>query len=97
LASLSEYQLRKDLYNLWVVSDDGSKVYFNNQLLLDNDGLHSAQYPVVKLLPLNPGYFPVLIQYFKRIGDESLTIGTVENGKKPKAVPIPKEMLFYKE
>ena len=88
---------KKDLYNLWVVSDDGSKVYFNNQLLLDNDGLHSADNPVVKLVPLNPGYYPIIIQFFERTGDESLTIGTVENGKKPKAVPITKEMLFYKE
>ncbi len=88
---------KKDLYNLWVVSDDGSKVYFNNKLLLDNDGLHSADNPVVKLVPLNPGYYPIIIQFFERTGDESLTIGTVENGKKPKAVPITKQMLFYKE
>ncbi len=88
---------KKDLYNLWIVSDDGSKLYFNNEVLLNNDGLHSAQSPVVKLVPLNPGYYPIRIQYFERTGDESVTLGTVENGKKPKAVPITKDMLFYKE
>jgi predicted alpha/beta superfamily hydrolase len=88
---------KKDLYDLWIVSDDGSKLFLNNELLLDNNGLHAAQNPVVKLVPLNPGYYPIRIQYFERTGDESVTIGTVENGKKPKAVPITKEMLFYKE
>jgi predicted alpha/beta superfamily hydrolase len=88
---------KKDLYDLWIVSDDGSKLYFNNELLLENDGLHSADKPVVKLVPLNPGYYPILIQFFERAGDQSVTIGTVSFKKKPKATPLPKEMFFYKE
>jgi hypothetical protein len=88
---------KKDLYDLWVVSDDGSRVYLNNQLLLNNDGLHSADRPVVKLIPLNPGFYPIVIQYFEKSGGESLTIGTVENDKKPQPIPLPKLMLFYKE
>ncbi|MCX6255258.1 MAG: alpha/beta hydrolase-fold protein [Bacteroidia bacterium] len=88
---------KKDLYNLWVVSDDGSKVYFNNQLLLDNDGLHAAERPIVKLVPLNPGYYPIMIRYFERTGNEVVTIGSVAGKKKPVPVPFPKEMLFYKE
>jgi Predicted hydrolase of the alpha/beta superfamily len=88
---------KKDLYDLWIVSDDGSKVYFNNQLLFDNDGLHSADNPVVKLVPLNPGYYPIRIDYFQRTGSESVTLGSVNGKKKIQALPIPKEMLFYKE
>jgi len=52
------------LYDLWIVSDDGSKVYLNNTLLFDNDGLHAADNPVVKLVPLNPGYYPIRIGLF---------------------------------
>ena len=88
---------KKDMYNLWIVSDDGSKVYFNGQLLFDNDGLHSADNPVVKLVPLNPGYYPVRIDYFERTGSEAITLGSVTGKKKLQALPIPKEMLFYKE
>jgi hypothetical protein len=88
---------KKDMYDLWIVSDDGSKVYFNNQLFLDNDGLHSADNPVVKLVPLNPGYYPIKINYFERTGDQSVTLGYVTGAKKIQAVPIPKEWLFYKE
>jgi predicted alpha/beta superfamily hydrolase len=88
---------KRDLYYLWIVSDDGSKTYLNNQLLFDNDGLHSADNPVVKLVPLNPGYYPLRIDFFERTGDQSVTLGWVTGKKKIQALPIPKEMLFYKE
>jgi predicted alpha/beta superfamily hydrolase len=88
---------KRDLYYLWVTSDDGSKVYLNDELLFDNDGLHSADNPVVKLVPLNPGYYPIRIDYFERTGGESITLGTAIVGKKTQALPLPKEMLFYKE
>jgi predicted alpha/beta superfamily hydrolase len=88
---------KKDLYDLWIVSDDGSKMYFNNQLFLDNDGLHAADNPVVKLVPLNPGYYPIRIDYFEKTGDQSITLGYVTGTKKIQALPIPKEWLFYKE
>jgi len=87
----------KDLYDLWVVSDDGAKVYLNNELLFNNDGLHSADNPIVKLVPLMPGYYPIRIDYFERTGGEAITIGWVTGKKTLNAVPIPKEMLFYKE
>lgn len=85
---------KKDLYYLWVSSDDGSKVYLNNELLLDNDGLHSADLPVVKLVPLDAGYFPLEIRFFERTGDQSVILGTVNDLLKP--LPIPEEMFFYK-
>jgi predicted alpha/beta superfamily hydrolase len=87
----------KDLYYLWITSDDGAKAYLNNQLLFDNDGLHSADNPVVKVIPLNPGYYPIRIDYFERTGNESITLGTVTGRKSLQPIPIPKEMLFYKE
>ena len=91
------YITKKDLYDLWITSDDGSRVYFNNILLFDNDGLHSADNPVVKLVPLDPGYYPIRIDFFERTGSEAVTLGYVTGKKKLQAVPIPNEMLFYKE
>jgi predicted alpha/beta superfamily hydrolase len=88
---------KKDLYDLWVTSDDGSKVYLNNVLLLDNNGLHSADMPVVSLLPLNPGYYPIRIDYFEKNGGEGISIGYLNNEKNIQPVPIGKEMLYYKE
>ena len=86
---------KQGMYYIWVTSDDGSKVYFNSQLLLNNDGLHDAGRPVVKLVPLLPGYYPVAIDYFEKTGDQSVTLGTVTDKMAP--APFPKEMFFYKE
>jgi hypothetical protein len=66
-------------------------------LLFDNDGLHSADIPVVKVVPLNPGYYPIKIDFFEKTGGEAITLGYVTFKKKLTALPIPKEMLFYKE
>jgi predicted alpha/beta superfamily hydrolase len=87
---------KKDLYYLWITSDDGSRVYFNNQLFLTNDGLHSADNPAVKMLPLNPGYYPVKIQYFERTGGESVTMGYVTGTKRIQPVAFTKEVWFNK-
>jgi len=84
----------KALYNLWIVSDDGSKLYFNHKMVLNNDGLHSADKPVVSLLPLNPGYYPIQIDFFERTGDERITVGTVVGAGNP--MPLTSGMLFYK-
>jgi predicted alpha/beta superfamily hydrolase len=88
---------KRNLYYLWVTSDDGSKVYLNDELLFDNDGIHSSDNPIVKLVPLNPGYYPLRIDYFERTGDEAIILGTANVGKKTEALPLPKEVLFYKE
>jgi predicted alpha/beta superfamily hydrolase len=88
---------KKDLYDLWITSDDGAKVYLNNVLQLDNDGLHSADMPVVSMLPLNPGYYPFRIDYFEKNGGEGITLGYLKIGEKIEPVTFGKEMLFYKE
>jgi hypothetical protein len=87
--------VKKDIYDLWILSDDGSELYLNNQLLLDNDGLHSAEMPKVTAVPLKPGYYPIVIRYFDKNGGESLSVGTVKGKKIPSPQPLRKEMLFY--
>jgi hypothetical protein len=63
-------------------------------LLLNNDGLHGTERPVVSLLPLNPGFYPLSIEYFEKTGDTGLTLGYLVGNKNP--VPFPKGVLFYK-
>jgi len=87
--------VKQGVYFIWLTSDDGSKVYLNSQLLLSNDGLHDAGRPVVKLVPLMPGYYPITIDYFEKAGDQSVTIGTVDDKIQP--VPFTKESFFHKE
>ncbi|MFN8240279.1 MAG: alpha/beta hydrolase-fold protein [Bacteroidales bacterium] len=86
---------KQGIYYFWVTSDDGSKVYINSKLILDNDGLHDAGRPVVTMLPLSPGYYPLVIDYFEKTGDNSVTLGTVDDKMQP--VPIAKERYFMVE
>jgi predicted alpha/beta superfamily hydrolase len=88
---------KKDLYDIWITSDDGSQVYLNNQLLIDNNGVHSSDKPVVNLVPLEPGYFPFKIVYFEKTGSEEISFGSLVLDKKVNPTPIPAEMLFHKE
>jgi predicted alpha/beta superfamily hydrolase len=85
----------KDLYDLWIVSDDGSRVYLNNKLLLNNDGLHSADLPAVNLLPLNPGYYPIRIDYFEKNGDQSVSLGGLRLSKGMDTTPFGDGVFFY--
>jgi hypothetical protein len=87
----------KAMYNLWVMSDDGAEVYLNNQLILDNDGLHSGELPKVAVIPLSPGYYPVTINYFEKNGNESISAGIIKDMENPAPIPFAKEMLFHKE
>jgi predicted alpha/beta superfamily hydrolase len=82
-------------YIVYSVSDDGSKVFLNNKLIIHNDGLHSAQFPVAYMVPLKQGYFPVKIQFFEKGGDEVITVGYQTGKGKP--VSITKDMLFHRK
>ncbi len=86
----------KALHNLWIKSDNGSKVFFNNKLLLNDNGhQHIPELPVVNLVPLKPGYYPIEVQYFQKTGNKEIVLGYIIGNQKP--VPIPKEMLFFKD
>lgn len=52
------------LYRITLTSDDGSKLYLHDQLLLDNDFNHPSQ-SVSKLTRLTKGFHPIRIDYFQ--------------------------------
>jgi hypothetical protein len=89
--------IKKDIYIFYILSDDGSRVYLNNELLLDNNGIHSAAKPVVKLVPLEPGYYPLRISYMDNKGQESISFGSVTGSKRPEIRPVAKDMLFHQD
>ena len=57
--------------------------------------MHVPDYPVVNLVPLNPGYYPMKIQYYQKSGYEEIVFGYILGNQKP--MPIPKEILFSKD
>lgn len=66
------------LFHIW--SDDGSKVYIEDQMILDNDGLHGAEYKEAALT-LNKGYYAFRIEYFQGSGGRFLSFNWKKPGK----------------
>jgi predicted alpha/beta superfamily hydrolase len=87
-------EIKEDGYYVFALnSDDGSKFYLNNQLLMNNDGLHSTGDPKSYIAPLRKGFYPMREEYFQKDGGRSLELQWVTpgsiNSKQPKPLSIP--------
>ena len=60
-----------DVYLFSLISDDGSNLMINNQLVIDNDGLHSAQERRGDIA-LAAGLHSITINYFNKLGGKEL-------------------------
>ncbi len=76
-------------FHLW--SDDGSRLYINNQLVIDNDGLHGKAEKVGDLA-LGKGKHRLGVTFFQAPGDAVLELW-IEGPDLP-LTQIPAEMLF---
>jgi len=54
-------------------SDDGSKLWINNQLIVSVDGIHPLQTKVGRM-PLEPGSYPVKLDFFQQGGGAELAL-----------------------
>jgi CubicO group peptidase (beta-lactamase class C family) len=85
--------IEKDgLYNIFCISDDGSKVFLNDKLIIDSDGSHGSV-PEAYVTPLKKGYYPLRVEYFEGSGGQELHLGYWTEGNEPK--PFTGEMLFH--
>ena len=58
-------------YTFYTTSDDGSALYINNQLVVDNDGLHAARERSGSI-SLIPGRHAIEVQFFERFNRQTL-------------------------
>ncbi len=61
------------MHHFALTSDDGSRLLIDDNLVIDNDGLHSAR-EVRGSAPLEAGYHRVSIEYFNRTGGAALSL-----------------------
>lgn len=61
-------------YTFFLASDDGSKIWVNNTLVVNNDGLHGTSPELSGTINLNAGYYPIRLEYFEATGGEGLTV-----------------------
>lgn len=73
-------------------SDDGSSLYINNQLIIDNDGKHS-RYERAAGVSLKPGFHKIKIAYFDDGPGSSLKLSV--KGTDNKQIELPSIMMFY--
>jgi VCBS repeat-containing protein len=78
-------------YNFFTASDDGSQLFIDGQLVVDNDGLHSTNEETGPIL-LSAGRHEIVITYFERTGGENLTVSYEGPGVIKQEVP---DSLFF--
>ena len=81
------------LYFFYTVSDDGSKLYIGDQLVVDNDFLHPSE-EAGGPIRLKAGLYPVTVTFFQGPGDVNLKVA-YEGPNLPRQ-EIPPQALFSK-
>ena len=61
------FEIPKDGYYYFAtVSNDGSKLFLGNKLIIDNDGVRDTESVKSFVLPLEKGFYPVRVEYFQK-------------------------------
>ncbi|HEX5541333.1 MAG TPA: PA14 domain-containing protein, partial [Micromonospora sp.] len=60
-------------YTFRLTSDDGSRLFIGDELVIDHDGLHGAE-PKDGTVHLTAGYHSLFIEHFENAGDEQITL-----------------------
>ena len=95
-------------YVFYATSDDGSAVFIDGQLVVDNDGLHGAEEWKTGTMELVPGYYPLIVTYFEKDGGQIVkvkysgpdTFGQkvylrgFHSGVRPAEDPVPADIMF---
>ena len=61
-------------YTFFDISDDGSKVFVNGMLVVDNDGLHGPEEEKSGAIDLEEGRYPFTVDFFEKDGGANLHI-----------------------
>lgn len=61
------------LFTFYTISDEGSRLYIDGNLVVDNDGTHVAAEASGSIC-LNEGYHKIKVEYFENTGDEELSV-----------------------
>jgi hypothetical protein len=75
------------IYTLTLTSDDGSRLYVDEHLVVDNDGLHGME-PKSGIAPLKAGYHRIRVEYFNADGGRGLKLEWKGPGIEPGEVPV---------
>ncbi len=83
------------VYTFYTSSDDGSRLYIGNNLVVDNDGLHGMT-EAHGAIALAKGYHPIRVGYFQSQGSDGLEVKCEGPGFGNKPIPIPDTVIYFK-
>lgn len=81
-----------DVYEFFTDSDDGSRLYIGDSLVVDNDGLHGVQ-EKRGTIALAAGLHPIRVLYFNKTG--GLDLKVLYASQKIKKQPVAGAVLFH--
>ncbi|MFZ9388147.1 MAG: alpha-L-fucosidase [Chitinophagaceae bacterium] len=84
---------KTDVYNFYLGSDDGSRLYIDDRLLVDNNGLH-GMVDKKGTLALEAGYHQVRVEFFEKTGSDEVRL-SIETESTPK-MEVPSSNLFHR-
>ena len=84
---------KEGIYTFYTKSNDGSRLYINNQQVVNNDGAHGAIEKSGQIA-LSAGEYPILVKYFQQGGGKFFSVSW-EGPDMPKQ-EITAEVLFHK-
>ncbi|MCA9197803.1 MAG: HEAT repeat domain-containing protein, partial [Planctomycetales bacterium] len=73
-------------YRFFISSDDGSRLYINNELVIDNDGLHGMVEKSGRI-NLAAGTHSIAVTYFDNGGGDGLQVAWAGPGFRKQAIP----------
>jgi alpha-L-fucosidase len=79
------------IYNFYISSDDGSELFIDGNILIDNDGLH-GMVDKNQQTPLAKGFHNIKILFFQKSGGDGLEVDW--EGPGFKKIPVPASVLF---
>ena len=80
------------VYTFSTESDDGSKLYISDKLVVDNDGIHGMT-ELSGQIALDAGWHPIKLMFFERFGGEGLIVRYAGQGIEKQVIPA--EILFH--
>ena len=73
-------------YTFYTNSDDGSNLYIDNQLVVNNDGLHGSK-EVSGTVGLQAGYHAISTAFFQQFGGQVFTVSYSSSSISKQAIP----------
>ena len=83
---------RDGIYTFYLSSNDGSKLYLNDEELIYNDGPHGEQ-ENSNAIALRTGRYPITLKYFQTGGEKALKVSW--QGPQFNKTEIPDSVLFH--